>query len=429
VQSDIATKVAGALGLALAQGQKDQLSEKPRRISAAYDAYLKGEEASAGLSRRRPPSLRKALSFYEQAVSLDPGFALAWSKLSTAAATLYSNAVPTPAVPHRAREAAEKSIALAPGQADGYRALGLYYRIVVGDMERARQELEKALAIAPGRPDISRTLSFVEVALGRWNEGIERARQGVRLDPQSPSMALGDSLLRMRRIAEARPEAERILALVPDNPNYWELVAMTYLSEGDLGGARAILKRAAQKIGAATAVGYFAAYNDLVWLLDAEQTEMLRAMKPEDFDDAATWALCQTQAAYFAGDLPGAREYAQKARAVFEQQLGDAPNDPQLHSLLGLSLAYLGKKDEAIREGERAVALRGIARDGIQGPGDVWQLSRILTIVGEQEKAIDRLEQVLKVPAYLSPGWLKIDPNFDPLRKNPRFQKLVAGAK
>jgi tetratricopeptide (TPR) repeat protein len=156
---------------------------------------------------------------------------------------------------------------------------------------------------------------------------------------------------------------------------------------------------------------------------------MLRAMKPEDFDDAATWALCQTQAAYFAGDLPGAREYAQKARAVFEQQLGDAPNDPQLHSLLGLSLAYLGKKDEAIREGERAVALRGIARDGIQGPGDVWQLSRILTIVGEQEKAIDRLEQVLKVPAYLSPGWLKIDPNFDPLRKNPRFQKLVAGAK
>ena len=219
MQSDIASKVAGALGLALAEGQKEQLSEKPTQNLAAYDAYLKGEEASAGGARSDPASLRKALPYYEQAVVLDPSFALAWARISAVESLLYSNAVPTPAGAERALQAAEKSIALAPHSPEGPRALGTYYRLVVGDLARARQEFEKAFAIAPGRPDILRALSYVEASLGRWDEALEHARQGIRLDPRAASFALADTLLRLRRAREARQEMERLLAIGAFQPH------------------------------------------------------------------------------------------------------------------------------------------------------------------------------------------------------------------
>ena len=106
-----------------------------------------------------------------------------------------------------------------------------------------------------------------------------------------------------------------------------------------------------------------------------------------------------------------------------------APADAQRHVVLGLALAYLGRKEEAIRKGVRGVALDPVSKDPVDGPYCQHQLVRIYILVGEPEKALDQLEPLLKIPYYLSPGWLKIDPNFDPLRKNPRFQKLAAGAK
>ena len=105
-----------------------------------------------------------------------------------------------------------------------------------------------------------------------------------------------------------------------------------------------------------------------------------------------------------------------------------APQDAQRHALLGLALAYLGRKATAIQEGERGVALLPITKDAYVGPYIQHQLARIYLLVGEPEKALDQLEPLLKIPYYLSPGWLKIDPNFAPLRGNPRFERLVAGA-
>jgi TolB-like protein/Tfp pilus assembly protein PilF len=427
VQSDIASKVAGALGVALAEGQKQQLSEKPTQNLTAYDAYLKGQDASGGGSRGDPASLRKAISFYEQAVSIDPSFALAWAGISSSSSMLYSNSVPTAALAEQAREAAEKTIALAPHDSSGYRALASYYRIVSRDFARAQVELEKALRIAPGRPDLLRAMTYVEEALGRWDDALEHARQGTRLDPRAMSPALGDVLLRLRRTREAREEFERLLAMAPSNVTFQHLLALTYLSEGNLEGAREVLRKAAAHMEPAAMVAYAATYLDLVWVLDAEQMRLLRELKPEDFDDPGTWALCQAQAAWFAGDLSEARKHAEKARAVFEQQLGGAPKDPQLHSVNAIALAYLGHKDDAIREGKEAVQLRGgIERDAVTGPAEVWQLARVHAIVGEHEKAIDGLQELLRVPYYLSSGWLRIDPNWDSLRKNPRFQKLIA---
>ncbi len=119
--------------------------------------------------------------------------------------------------------------------------------------------------------------------------------------------------------------------------------------------------------------------------------------------------------------------YADSARIGLAEQSRAAPDDAQRHVFLGLSLAYLGRKAEAVREGQRGVDLLPISKDASTGPYIQLQLARIYILVGEPEKALDQLEPLLKIPYYLSPGWLRIDPTFDPLRKNPRFMKLVEG--
>jgi tetratricopeptide (TPR) repeat protein len=138
-------------------------------------------------------------------------------------------------------------------------------------------------------------------------------------------------------------------------------------------------------------------------------------------------ALCLVQAYALKGDAANVRTYAGEARKAYEEQLRAAPQDPGRHVAIGLALACLGRKEEAIREGEPGVALDPVSKDGYLGPYYEHQLARIYILVGEPEKALDQLKPLLKIPYYVSPGWLKIDPNFDPLRKNPRFQKLVAG--
>src|SRR6202040_963908 len=124
VQTDIASRVAQALGVALGSGEEKRLLEKPTQNLAAYDAFLKGEEVSKSFVATDPRSLRKALGFYEQAVALDPGFAQAWAQVSRANSVLYSISTPTPALAERAQQAAEKALALAPDRPEGYLALG-----------------------------------------------------------------------------------------------------------------------------------------------------------------------------------------------------------------------------------------------------------------------------------------------------------------
>jgi tetratricopeptide (TPR) repeat protein len=230
------------------------------------------------------------------------------------------------------------------------------------------------------------------------------------------------------RYPEAREAFDRGLALAPTNLRLIEEKVGTYLAEGDLAGARALLKAAPKEVEPTALVAYLATYNDLVWVLDEGQRELLLRLTPSAFDDdRGAWGICLAQAYALMGDAVNLRTHAEEARKTFEEQLHATPNDAQRHVGLGLSLAYLGRKEEALREGLRGVGLLPVAKDAYSGPYVQHQLARIYMLVGEQEKALDQLEPLLKIPYFLSPGWLKIDPNFDPLRKNPRFQKLVAG--
>ncbi len=432
VQSDMATRVAQALHVALGANDEKWLAEKPTQNLAAYDAFLKGEEASRSMAINDPVSLRKALGFYEQAVALDPGFARAWAQISKADSILHGNSVPTPELAERARQAAEKAVALAPDRPDGYLALGTYMRVVVADFNRALEQYAKGRRVAPGNADLLRATALTEQNLGRWDAAVDHFQQAERLDPRSINnkWTLGIALLRLRRYPEAREAFDRGLALAPANLTLIEQKAMTFLVEGDLAGARSVLKAAPKEVEPTAIVSYLATYFDLVWVLDEEQRELLLRLTPSAFDNnRGFWSLCLVQAYALKGDAASVRSHGEEAREAFGQQLLSAPEDAQLHAQLGLSLAYLGQKDEAIREGERGVALLPVTRDAYLGPYLEHQLARIEILVGEPEKALDRLERLVKIPYLLSPGWLKIDPNFDPLRKNPRFQRLVADAK
>jgi TolB-like protein/tRNA A-37 threonylcarbamoyl transferase component Bud32 len=430
VQADIAGQVAQALNVALGDSAKHELAAKPTQSLPAYEAFLRGEAASQGMNVEDPLSLRQAIVAYEQAVALDSTFIQAWAEIAQAQARLYYNSTPTPARAEAARRAAERALALAPTRPEGHQALGTYYGSVLLDNPRALVEDSTALALAPGNADLLAAVGLDELSLGRSEAARGHLEQAARLDPRSVTVArrLGIVLLYTRRYPEAEQAFDRALQLVPADLAVRGYRAMVALAQGDLPAARAVLRGTPKEVDPTALVALVGNYHDLVWVLDQVQQQLLLRLTPSAFDDdRAIWGIVLAQTYALQGNGAKARMYADSVRLFNEEQLKAAPEDAQRHVFLGLSLAYLGQKAAAIREGKRGVTLLPISRDAVLGPYIQHQLARIYMLVGEPEKALDQLEPLLKIPYYLSPGWLKIDPNFDPLRGNPRFERLANG--
>jgi serine/threonine protein kinase/TolB-like protein/tetratricopeptide (TPR) repeat protein len=426
VQSTIATQVAGALGVALGGKEQQQLAQRPTENLAAYDLYLKGE----ALTGNDPATRRQASGLYEQSVALDSSFTLAWAGLSRALSGLYFNGTPDPVVGSRSKLAAERALSLDPKGSAGHVALARYYLLVAKDPVQAGEQMTQALATTPNDPGLLSSAGAIERSLGRWDAALQHLEQARRLDPRSARTAgeLHRTLVSLRRYTEAVAAGNDALALSPADLNVIEMQIMAYLGQGDLPGARSVLQGVPATIAQPALVAYLATYNDLFWVLnDAEQQLLLRLPASAFFDDPAAWGSVKMQVWWLRGDKAKARAYADSARAAFEVQLKAAPDDPQLHALYGLALAYMGKKAEGIAEGEKSLALMPISKDASNGAYDQHQLVRIYILVGEPEKALDQLEPLLKVPYMLSPGWLRIDPAFAPLKGNPRFERLLKG--
>jgi tetratricopeptide (TPR) repeat protein len=146
-------------------------------------------------------------------------------------------------------------------------------------------------------------------------------------------------------------------------------------------------------------------------------------------DDRGDWGLALAQAYALRGDSSRARAYADSANVFFEEEIRATPNDYQTRMARALDLAYLGRKTDAVREGERVVAARPVSKDAYTGAYFQHQLARIYLLAGKPDQAIDRLERLLKIPYFLSPEWLRIDPTFESLRSHPRFQELIKRAR
>jgi serine/threonine-protein kinase len=430
VQADIASKVADALGVALADSARRGLMVKPTENLAAYDEFLKGEAVS-GSMKGDQASLRRAAGYYERAVALDSTFVQAWSQLSRARSSLYSNGVPDPKLGEQARLAAERARALKPNDPSVYLALGDYYGSVNPfDNERAAAAYEQGLRIEPDNVDLLGAAAMTESSLGRWDGVAARLARASLLDPRSANTFRRLSVVQtfLRDYPAADSAADRAVALAPTNLGMVSLKVLVALARGDRDSARAVIKAAASLIDAGTLFPFLAYYQDLYWVLDdAEQRQVLDAPPSAFSDDRGGWGIVLTELYQLRGDRRRAAVYADSARLAFEEQIPAAPDDGQRHVLLGLALAYLGRKAEAVREGQRGLALLPISKDGYFGPYNQLQLVRIYLLVGEPERALDQLEPLLRVPFYLSPGWLRIDPTFDPLRDSPRFRKLVQG--
>jgi tetratricopeptide (TPR) repeat protein len=249
-------------------------------------------------------------------------------------------------------------------------------------------------------------------------------------DPRSvPTVrSLGDALLGFRRYSEAKAVFDRGLSIAPKNMGLWRSKIAAYLAEGDVAGARAVLNSVPADIDPTVVAQYMGMFGGLSWVLDEPQQQLLLRLTPAAFDnDRVAWGLALALTYSHRGDSARARAYADSVRIVFRDGLKAMPNDAYGHVLYGLALAHVGREVEAMREGELAARIIPVTEDAVEGAAILDVLAQIYILAGERDRAVRILEQLLAMPGNLTPGWLRTDPTYAPLRGNPRFERLVSG--
>ncbi len=425
VQGEIAGKVVSALDVALADSAREELVAKPTGSVEAYDAFLKGEAVSVVSSFG---SQRRGIGFYQEAVRLDPNFALAWANLARTAAGLHVNTGDVQAI-EIARKAAERARQLAPERPQTYAALAAVHASTRDDPAGALAIVEAGLNVAPNNADLLVAAALQEQTLGRFESVVGRMERAFAIDPRSAviSRRLGYALMVLRRYPEAKTAFERGLTLAPSNLAIQQNMALLALMQGDVESVRRIGDHPPGNVSRDAVLAYLAHFEELGWAMDRRQQDRVLELGPELFEDErSSWAIVRANLHLLRGDRAGMRAWGDTARRAYEEALRQAPDDPQQLVVSGVALAYAGRYEEAIRAGERAVELSPPTKDLYFGPYIQHQLVRIHLLAGRQERALDLLEPLLAMPYTLTPAWLRIDPMFDPLRKHPRFQRLIA---
>ncbi|MGE5927414.1 MAG: protein kinase domain-containing protein [Gemmatimonadota bacterium] len=424
VQSSIASEVASALGLALGGADQERLADSPTENLAAYDLYLKGR----AIQSRDPVTQRQAASYFEQAVALDDRFADGWAALAEATAIVFANGQRDRSNANRAREAADRAMALDPSGTAGRIALFDYLTLVENNSEAAASHIEEAMEIAPNDVEVLRRASRIasdrndsERALGL----LDRARA---LDPRSASVAQSRlfTLVRHGRYRDALAAGDAVFELTPTDLQSVQFHAMAYLALGDLDKARAVVRRALGVIPPPLLVAQFAGFFEMSWMLEPSEQQLLFRLNPAAFDnDRAWWSQSLATAHWDAGERGRARAYADSGLAASYAQVQDSPDGGQTNSLYGLLLAYLGRHDEAIeygRTGLRASIQRGDAPQAVYAH---ILLARIHLIFGELDAAAAALDEVAANPHQYTAAWMRLDPMFRPLRGHARFESML----
>jgi len=424
MQTTIAARVAGALGAVLGSADKEQLAARPTANAAAYDLYLKGK----AIQSNSAVAQRQAAGYFEQAVALDSTFAEAWALLGRSLSSVYTNGSREPVVARRAKEAVDRALRLAPGSATPHLTASRYHLLVSLDPDAADREMALALAAAPTDADVLAQSANLDLQAGRFESALAKLTRARDLDPlsQQTLSVLLTAMVYLHRFDEAVAVSREAMAVAPTDLGTASWAVFAHIGAGDLAGARAVVRDLIGPVAAPEVVAYFAGYNELAWVLEDREQELLFRLTPAAFDnDRAWWGQALAIAAQQRGDKTRARAYADSALAISAEQSASNPDDPQLHALYGVMLAFAGRSAEAVREAERGVALSATQRRTRTSPYASLQLVRIHIANGEAEKAIALLEQLEAQQYTVTPGLLRLDPSFAALRGNPRFQRLL----
>jgi len=432
IQTNVAEQIALALHIKLLEPEQKALRTKPTDNMSAYDFYLRGNDyLFRGLTEK---DRRLAILMYKNAISLDPKFALAYAQLSRANSSFFWYYWDrSDDRREMAKKAVDKSFKLVSDLPEAYLALGYYYYWCNLDYERALEQFNIARKSQPNNANILAGIGYVQRRQGKFEETLTNLKSALILDPLSPMTAfgIGETYELIRNFNEAEKYYNQAIKLNPEWPRpYGHIARLSIKLKSNTENARLILKEYLQLIGQ-TDDPRVQLYWILSLIFDKKYQEALDWLTKESQESFATQFYFVTNMQLYAQiydllDQPQlAHFYYDSARIVLEDSLNNWSNDSRFHSALGITYAGLGRKADAIREGELAVELLPISKEAYRGTYRVEDLARIYVMLGEYEVAIDKLEFLLSQPGMLSANWLRLDPTWHPLRDIPRFRKLL----
>jgi TolB-like protein/Flp pilus assembly protein TadD len=432
IQTDLAQKIASALQAKLSPNEKARLDQRPTRNSDAYLLFVRAHDYASQRDMFRDTSL-KAEPLFEQAIKLDPNFALAFAGLSMVESWIYHSFDPTPSRREKARLNADEALRLQPDLPEGHLALGFSNYYGDRDYERALAEFEIARRGLPNESQAYLAIGSIQRRQGKWAESNANLEKAATLDPKNTNvlMNLIFSYMAQRDYETADKILDRVLAATPQSLQARGMKGyIAAQSKGDLSAAEKVFSSIPPETdpdGVMTMARH--------WVLRLERKfpealQVVQQFRGETLSNNTTApfpkALLEGEIYLLQGDEAKARTAFEHARVVSEQLLREAPDDPARHGQHGLILAALGQKQEAIAEGKRAVELVPESQDAFDGPLGTAALAQIYAWTGEFDEAFRLLDHLLTVPTHgLTVPMFKLDPAWDPLRKDPRFQALI----
>jgi TolB-like protein/Flp pilus assembly protein TadD len=427
VQADIAEQIIEELDVALLEPERRAVEAQPTENLLAYEIYLQARSAYQRAGSQEA-DFRRAETLLRQATKLDSSFALAFVLLCEVHGELYFWGFDrTEERLSQAKAAVDRALALDPDLPEAHRALGGYYYMGFMDYDRALQEYAIAAKGLPNDPEILASIGYIWRRQGLFDAAIVNFRRCADLDPQNfwYRMQLGTTYLRMRKYADAEKYFDESIALNPDQDISYFLKALnSTLWQGDLEKARTILGSTPDQKSPLIVTGWCS--NAMFERDFPEALDRIRDL-PEETTVGTPGVISRDLLFAIAYDRMGERErarsYFEAARVALESLVAARPAGGGLHCALGLAYAGLGRKEDAIREGRRGVDLA--ADDALSRTDNQWDLAEIYALVGEYDLAIDEIERLLTVPAWVSVPLLRLHPAVDPLREHPRFRRLL----
>jgi len=431
IQTDLAQKIASSLQAKLSPNEKERLDRQPTKDPNAYLLFIQAHDYANRPERFREDSL-KAEELFEQAIRLDPKFAAAFAGLSMVESWIYHSFEPTAARREKARLNAAESLRLQPDLPEGHLALGSVYYYCDRDYERALAEFEIAKRDLPNEAQAYMAIGAIQRRQGKWTESTANLEKAAALDPKNASILvnLAYSFMALRNFEAADKTIDRAIAVAPQSLATVGLKAyLRAVWKGDFSEAETQFSAISPGVDQNGLVTWMRS-GMLIW--QRKFPEALAVVQKFPGETLTTYntapepkAFREGSIHFLEGDKARAQMEFEQARVVSEQLLRDAPEDPARHAQHGLILAALGRKEEAIAEGKRAVELLPESRDAFDGPQFTAALAQIYAWTGETDEAFRLLDHLLSVPNGIDVSILKLDPAWDSLRKDPRFQALI----